>query len=98
MINHAAEGWDSPDLFDGICPGTMVQFQIGLPSVRAEVLGMNLDKTEYILMLRYMHWDDNGEWTQERRIYQRDRQLIEGLYKDYWGICSIHYHTVRRVD
>lgn len=69
-----------------ITVGTPVPFQVGLPSVTADVLGMDEDKTQYILLLQYMHWDKQGNWTEERRYYYRDRKFIEGLYRDAGGI------------
>lgn len=82
MINHAATGWDDPGNYEGIRPGTMVPFQPGLFTVKAEVLGTSQDKSQYILMLRYRRWDEKNNYTFVRRYYYRDRKLIEGLTAD----------------
>ncbi len=69
-----------------ITKGTSVPFQVGLLSVKADVLGISQDKRQYILLLAYYRWDSGGNWTEKRRIYYRDRYFIEGLYQDAGGI------------
>jgi len=86
MINTCAKGWDDPGNYVGIRPGTMVPFQVGLLTVKAEILGTVRDGEQYLLLFRYLRQHDvTGVWYQVRRLYQRDRKLIEGLYQDTGG-------------
>ena len=65
-----------------IAIGEMVPFQPGLFTVKAMVIGMGKDKTQYILLLTFDRQDKTGNWVQMRRYYYRDRGLIEGLTRD----------------
>jgi len=83
--------------------GSMVPFQIGLPSVKAEVLGPVRDGEQYLLMIRYEEANYNtGQYEWVRRLFQRDAKFIESLCKDegitfstgHWsdnsgGICGM---------
>jgi hypothetical protein len=58
--------------------GYQVPFIIGVPSVRALVLGVIGD--DYLLHQEYDTQNDRGEWIHVVKEFQRPRQFIE----DYW--------------
>lgn len=66
--------------------GTNVPFiPGGLDSNVAEVLGLVRDDEQYLLMIRYYELNDEGQNVLVRRLFQRDRYTIEGLYRDAGG-------------
>ncbi len=67
----------------GIPPGVMVPYQLGLPSVKAEILGMIRDGEQYMLRIEYETLDIHDKLMTVRKEFQRDRKFIEGLYQDY---------------
>lgn len=82
MINHCATNWDYPGHFHFLRPGTMVPFiPGGMDHNLAEVLGMVREGEQYLLMIRTVE-AVNGQYVQVRRVFQRDRETIEGLYRD----------------
>lgn len=70
-----------------ILPGTRVPFiPGGMDSNKAEVLGYTRENEQ--IVLTYLYWKADrktGEYILTRRIFQRDRKTIEGLYRDIGG-------------
>jgi hypothetical protein len=65
---------------DVIPAGALVPFQIGLPSVKALVLGTVRDGEQYLLMIRYEEANpQTGQYEQVRRLFQRDVKFINSL-------------------
>lgn len=63
-----------------IQPGSMVAFQIGLESVKAEVLGLVRDGEQYLMTFEYEAPDETtGQYVWVERQVQRDRWFIESL-------------------
>jgi hypothetical protein len=63
--------------------GTFVVYQIGMPSVKAEVLGMVRDGEQYMLRVEYRQLNERDEMVTVRKEFQRDRKFIEGLFQDH---------------
>ena len=64
-----------------IKPGTMVPFQLGFESVKAMVLGLCCEDTQYMLRFTYEAPDENtGQYVTTERSIQRDRKFIEQLW------------------
>lgn len=64
--------------------GSMVPFQIGLPSVKAELLGTVRDGEQYLLMIRYEEANHaTGQYQWVRRLFQRDVKFINSLCAEY---------------
>ena len=67
---------------DMIPAGSMVMYQIGLPSVKAEVLGTVRNGEQYLLMIRYEEANhQTGQYEMVRRLFQRDVKFINSLSK-----------------
>lgn len=68
--------------------GTMVPFiPGGMDSNKAEVMGYTRDNEQ--IVLTYLYWKADrktGDYILTRRIFQRDRYTIEGLYRDSGGV------------
>ena len=63
--------------------GTFVSYQIGMPSVKAEILGMVRDGEQYMLRVEYRQLNERDEMVTVRKEFQRDRKFIEGLFQDH---------------
>ena len=62
-----------------IKPGTMLPFWLGMPSVKAGVLGISQDG-QYVLVQEYDTVNmQTGERVHVERTYYRDRYFIEGM-------------------
>lgn len=71
-------------------PGDLVQFQLGLESVKAEVLGIS-QGNQYVLRLVFDVLGKHGNLYEERRIYYRDRQFIDTLPNTDFVAGSLWY-------
>ncbi|MBW2645218.1 MAG: hypothetical protein JRE23_03380 [Deltaproteobacteria bacterium] len=60
--------------------GTFVPYIIGIPSVRAEVLG--LVGENYVLRQEYDFVNEEGKWEHVKKDYYRDKKFIEGYWLD----------------
>jgi hypothetical protein len=74
--------------------GHMVSFQIGMPSVKAMVMDISKDG-QYILQQDYQTKDNKGEWINVRKIYYRDRYLIDAYWADNARLSSKNLFTTR---
>lgn len=61
--------------------GTAVPFIIGVPSVRAVVIGVS-EFNQYILQHDYTILNERGEVEDVRKIYYRDCWFIEAYLRD----------------
>jgi hypothetical protein len=68
-----------------IQPGLMTPYMVGMDSCTAEVLGLVREGEQYLLMIRYYELNEQDERVLVRRLFQRDRYTIEGLYRDAGG-------------
>jgi hypothetical protein len=63
-----------------IINGTFVPYIIGVPSVRAEVLG--LVGENYVLRQEYDIINEEGKWEHVKKDYYRDKKFIDGYWLD----------------
>jgi len=69
--------------------GLHVPYIIGIPSVRAEVLG--LVGENYVLRQEYDFLNEEGKWEHVKKDYYRDKKFIEGYWLDTFRSTS-HRH------
>ena len=65
--------------------GTFVPYIIGVPSVKAEVLGIVGDN--YVLRQEYNTQNEKGEWEHVKKDYYREKGFIEGYWLDTIGLA-----------
>jgi hypothetical protein len=69
-----------------ITTGTFVPYIIGIPSVRAEVLG--LVGENYVLRQEYDFLNEEGKWEHVKKDYYRDKKFIDGYCRDIIRLAS----------
>jgi hypothetical protein len=67
-----------------IALGTFVPYIIGVPSVRAKVVGLVGDN--YVLLQEYDILDEGGNRVHVKKHYYRNRWLIESYWVDTAGL------------
>ena len=70
-----------------IAPGTVVPYILGIPSVRAEVVGMSGDY--YVLLQEYDTQNEQGEWVHVKKYYYRTKWFIESYWCDTTGLPGL---------
>jgi hypothetical protein len=71
--------------------GTMVPYIIGIPSVRAKVLGLVGDN--YVLRQEYETQDERGKWIHVKKDYYREKDFIDGYWLDTARLSSHSHDT-----
>lgn len=66
----------------------MVPFILGVPSVKAQVIGESGDGFCYVLHQEYDTQNDNGEWIHVTKNYYREKWFIESYWMDNAGASS----------
>jgi hypothetical protein len=61
--------------------GSRVSFIPGIPSVKAEVLGI-VNGNQYLLHQEYDTFNERGEWVHVIKEYQRDKWFIDTYWAD----------------
>jgi hypothetical protein len=63
-----------------ISKGTFVPYILGVPSVRAEILGLVGDN--YVLLQEYDEQDERGVWIHVKKEYYRNQTYVEMYWCD----------------
>jgi hypothetical protein len=62
--------------------GLFVSYMIGVPSLKAEVIGLTQDRSQYLLRQEYDTFNDRGEWVHVIKEFQRDKWFIDSYHED----------------
>jgi hypothetical protein len=73
---------------------TRVPYILGIPSVRAEVLG--LVGENYVLRQEYDFLNEEGKLEHVKKDYYRDKKFIEGYWLDTFRSAS-HCHEAKGI-
>jgi hypothetical protein len=63
--------------------GEVVPYIIGIPSVKAGVLGIVADN--YVLKQMYITQDEKGKWVHVEKEYYRSKRFIDDYWCDHTG-------------
>jgi hypothetical protein len=84
LYHKGVKLWEtSPDHGTVVPHGSHVPFLLGMPSVRARVIGVT--ETQYVLKQCYETQNYKGEWVDVVKYYQRDRYYIDAYWADTYG-------------